>query len=77
MAWESWIFHKYEGAEDLESFPEISRFGHFRCEKIIDSKNSCLCETPLAMVKLDQKRKKIYPSNLVCNMQFCQHGQNP
>ena len=57
MAWESWIPKKYEGAEDLESFPEISRFGHFRREKIIHSKNSRLCETPLAMVKLDQKRK--------------------
>ena len=77
MAWESWISQKYEGAEDLELLLEISRFGHFWHEKIIDSKNSCLCETPLAMVKLDQKRKKFYPSNLVCNIQFCQHGQNP
>ena len=77
MAWESWISQKYEGAEDLESFRETSHFGHFRSEKIIDSKNSCLYETSLAMVKLDQKRKKIYPSNLVCNMQFCQLGQNP
>ena len=77
MAWESWISQKYEGAKDLESFPEISHFGHFQREKFIDSKNSCLYETPLAIVKLDQKRKKNYPSNLVCNMQFCQHGQNP
>ena len=76
MVWESWISQKYEGAEDLESFMEISCFGHFRREKIIDSKNSCLFETPLAMVKLDQKRKKIYPSNLMCNMQFCHLGQN-
>ena len=77
MAWESWISQKYEGAEDLKSFPEILHFGHFRREKIINSKNSCLFETPLAMVKLDQKRKKFYSSNLVCNMQFCQYGQNP
>ena len=77
MAWESWISQKYEGAEDLELLVEISRFGHFWHEKIIDSKNSCLSETPLAMVILDQKRKKVYPSNLVCNMQFCQLGQNP
>ena len=58
MAWESWISQKYEGAEDLELLVEISHFGHFWHEKIIDSKNSCLCETPLAMVILDQKRKK-------------------
>ena len=77
MAWESWISQKYEGAEDLELLVEISCFGHFWHEKIIDSKNSCLCETLLAMVILDKERKKIYPSNLVCNMQFCQLGQNP
>ena len=77
MAWKSWISQKYEGAEDLKSFVEISHFGHFRREKIIDSKNSCLFETPLAMVILDQKREKKYPSNLVYNMQYCQLGQNP
>ena len=77
MAWESWISQKYEGAEDLELLVEISQFGHFWHEKIIDSKNSCLCETPLAMVILEQKRKKIHPSNQVCTIQFCQPGQNP
>ena len=77
MAWESWISQKYEGAEDLELLVQISSFGHFWHEKIIDSKNSCLCETPLAMVILEQKRKKIYPSNLLCTIQFCQPGQNP
>ena len=57
MAWESWISQKYEGAEDLELLVQISSFSHFWHEKIIHSKNFRLCETPLAMVKLDQKRK--------------------
>ena len=77
MAWESWISQKYEGAEDLELLVEISQFGHFWHEKIIDSKNSCLCETPLVMVILDQMRKIFCPSNLVSCEQFCQPGQNP
>ena len=77
MAWESWISQKYEGAEDLESFQEISHFGHFRREKIIDSKNSCLFETPLAMVILDQNRKKFIPQTWCVTCSFVNYVKNP
>ena len=57
MAWESWISQKYEGAKDLESFPEISHFGHFQSaiQKILFVWNT------IGHGKIGSKEKKILP----------------
>ena len=75
MAWETLISQKYLWAELLELLVETLNFSQFQRENICNSKNTCLCETPMAIFILDQERKNIYPSNLMCNMQFCQLGQ--
>ena len=59
MAWESWIFHKYEGAEDLESFPEISSFGHFRREKNYRFKKFLSVWNTIGHGQIGSKEKKI------------------
>ena len=61
MAWESWISQKYEGAKELESFLEISHFGHFGCEKIIDSKNFPFVWNTIGHGQIGSKEKKILP----------------
>ena len=51
----------YLRAEPLEPLVETSNFGQFQREKNCKSKNSCFCETPMAMVILEQERKKNIP----------------
>ena len=77
MALESWISQKYEGAKDLESFPEISHFGHFRREKIIDKKILVCVKHHWPWLNWIKKEKKFTPQTWCATCSFFNMVKTP